>query len=266
MRILFIGDIFGKTGINAIKEILKKIKDENEIDFVIANAENATNCRGLSLEDYLTLNKYGVDFFTMGNHTWNNDDIYNLLITKANIIRPYNINFQDKFNQYGTGSKIIKIKNFNVRITNLLGNSIRFNNIQTNPFKALKEIINFDQLESDFHIVDFHSESTGEKNALFFEFKGKVSAILGTHTHIQTADERIRLGTAFITDIGSTGPSEGILGAKPENVIKYFKNEINHFIIQEDDYSNFQFCAVVIDLDEKTKKANSIKRIFIYGK
>lgn len=266
MKILFIGDIFGKTGISAISKVLQKIKDENKIDFVIANGENTTNCRSLSSTDYLLLNKYGIDFFTMGNHTWNNDDIYNLLVTKMNIIRPYNINFQHKFSQYGSGSKIVKINNFKVRITNLIGNSIRFNNIQTNPFVSLQEIINFDQSESDFHIVDFHSESTGEKNALFFEFKGKVSAIIGTHTHIQTADNRVNSGTAFISDVGSTGPSDGILGAKPQNIIKYFKNEISHIVVEEETSLNFQFCAVIIDLNEQTKQANSIERILIYGK
>lgn len=266
MKILFIGDIFGKTGINAIKEVLQDIKNEHKIDFVIANAENTTNCRGLSSTDYLLLNEYGVDFFTMGNHTWNNDDIYNLLVTKMNIIHPYNIDFQHKFSQYGSGSKIVKIKNFKVRITNLIGNSIRFNNIQTNPFNSLEEIISFDQSESDFHIVDFHSESTGEKNALFYEFKSRVSAIIGTHTHIQTADNKINHGTAFITDVGSTGPSDGILGAKPQNIIKYFKNEINRFVIEEETSSNFQFCAVIIDLNEQTKQADSIERILIYGK
>ncbi len=193
MKILFIGDIFGKTGISAISKVLQKIKDENKIDFVIANGENTTNCRSLSSTDYLLLNKYGIDFFTMGNHTWNNDDIYNLLVTKMNIIRPYNINFQHKFSQYGSGSKIVKINNFKVRITNLIGNSIRFNNIQTNPFVSLQEIINFDQSESYlvqvlitsfiFILLIFIVKALARKMLYFLNLKEKYRQLL-EHTHI----------------------------------------------------------------------------------
>lgn len=263
MKILFIGDIFAQTGQRAIKDILNKIKNDYHIDYTIANAENATDCRGLSKKDYLSLSNYGIDFFTMGNHTWNNQDIFELLSTKKNIIRPLNIAKQHHYCQLGVGSRILYINNIKVRITSLIGESIKLKDVEiTNPFKELQTLIdNSDSV--DFHIIDFHAETTSEKNALFYEFNGKVNAIVGTHTHIQTADNRIKNNTAFITDVGSTGPINGVLGAKGEYVIKKIMNNTNKFILEEEG-GKYQFCGVVIDYDNQTKKVISIDRILIY--
>lgn len=262
MKILFIGDVFGETGRRAISTILPNLKIEKKINFVIANAENVTDCKGLSIEHYEELMNSGVDFFTMGNHTWSNYDVFNLLKTKNNIIRPYNISFDSEFSKYGTGTKIIYLDNISIRITNLLGQSVKFNNLQINPFTQLDNIIQHSD-KTDFHIIDFHAESTSEKNALFYSFKGKVSAILGTHTHVQTADNRIRQNTAYITDIGLTGPSEGVIGAKGDFIVNKLRNLTNKFILHEEK-GLFQFCAVILDLDEKNKIVNNIEKIFIY--
>ena len=262
MKVLFIGDIFAKTGRRAVQTMLPKIKQEKQIDFVIANAENATHCKGLSAKNYYDLMSYGVDFFTMGNHTWSKKDIYEILETKSNIIRPLNIvNYHD-FGQHGCGSREVNINGTTIRITNLMGASVRFNDLQTNPFFALQSIIDTKK-PTDFHIVDFHAETTSEKNALFYEFQGKVSAILGTHTHIQTADNRIRNNTAYISDVGSTGPANGIIGGKAEVLIKRFKGEIERFMLEEEG-GYFQFCAVILDLDEKNKIVKNIERVLIY--
>lgn len=263
MRVLFIGDVFAQTGQRAIKELLGKIKSDYHIDCTIANAENATECRGLSKKDYQVLFDYGVDFFTMGNHTWNNQDIFELLKTKKNIIRPLNIDKQHIYSQSGVGSRILYVGDIKLRITSLIGESVKLRDVQiTNPFTELKELIdNSDPV--DFHFIDFHAETTSEKNALFYEFNGKVEAIVGTHTHIQTADNRIKNNTAFITDVGSTGPVNGVLGAKGEFVIKKIMNSNNKFILKEEG-GKYQFCAVVIDYDNQTKKVVSIDRILIY--
>ncbi len=264
MKILMIGDVFARLGREAIKNELRNIREKENIDFVIANAENATHCKGIILKHYNELMSFGVDFFTMGNHTWNKNDIFDILQSKNNIIRPYNISKESSLSEFGEGTTVVKIKGFNVRITNLLGSSVFFKEKVNNPFHALDEIIAKDK--SDFHIIDFHAETTSEKNALFYDFKGKVTAICGTHSHVQTADERIRSNTAYITDIGMTGPSEGIIGAFGTPIVEKmrFPETIEGFKLEQQD-GGYQFCAVIIDIDEKQKIPTSIKRIYIYG-
>lgn len=261
MKILFIGDIFSNTGIRAIKNELSNIKKKYNIDYVIANAENVTNCSGLSIDDYYLLCKIGIDFFTMGNHTWKQPNI-NKILENKNIIRPANILLDHEFNKYGCGSRIVYINGCSIRITNLLGLSVNFKNIQTNPFLYLKNLLTYDET-TDFHIVDFHAEMTSEKNALFYAFNGKVSAIIGTHTHVQTADEKIKNNTAYITDVGSTGSTDGIIGANGEEIIKKYINQTKHYSII-DQGGKYQFCAVILDLDTYNKKVVDIQRIYIY--
>lgn len=262
MKILVIGDVFGETGRRAISNVLPNLRQEKNIDFVIANAENVTDCKGLSFKHYEELMQSGVDFFTMGNHTWSHSDVYNLLKIKNNIIRPYNIVFDSEFSKYGVGTKIVYLNGKSIRITSLLGQSIRFKNLQLNPFNQLDEIIKHSD-KTDFHIIDFHAESTSEKNALFYAFKGKVSAIVGTHTHVQTADDKIKENTAYITDIGLTGPTEGVIGANGDHIVNRLRNLTDQFILHEAK-GLFQFCAVILELDEKSKIVNNIERIFIY--
>lgn len=261
MKILFIGDIFSKTGIRAIQTELPGIKKQYNIDFVIANAENVTNCQGISVEDYELLQEIGIDFFTMGNHTWKQPRI-NTILENKNIVRPANILLDHEFNKFGYGSRIIYLHGCSIRITNLLGLSVPFRNIQTNPFLYLKNLLTYEET-SDFHIIDFHAETTSEKNALFYAFNGKVSAIIGTHTHVQTADEKIKNNTAYITDVGSTGSMDGIIGANGEEIVKKYMNQIDHFVIN-DQGGKYQFCAVILELDTTNKKVIDIQRLYIY--
>lgn len=262
MKILFIGDIFAKTGRRAVQTLLPSLKQKHQIDLVIANAENATHCKGLSKKHYYELMDAGIDFFTMGNHTWSKKDIYEVLDQKENIVRPCNIITTHEFGQHGVGTQVIKVNEVSIRITNLMGQSVRFNDWQTNPFFVLDNIIKT-QSPTDFHIVDFHAETTSEKNALFYAFQGKVSAIFGTHTHVQTADNRIRNNTAFITDAGSTGPADGIIGGKADLIVKRFKGEIERFILDEQG-GYFQFCAVILELDEQNHLVKNLERIYLY--
>ncbi len=261
MKILFIGDIFGEKGKEAIQKELPKLISKNNIDLVIANAENCTNGRSLSLSDYEFLSKCGINYFTFGNHTWYLNEIKEVLKNK-NTIRPLNLKPLTDESKYGVGSIEFEFKNKKIRITNLLGSTVYCHDIQTNPFIKLEEVLNIDN--SNIHIVDFHAETTSEKNAFLQYFAGKVSAIFGTHTHIQSGDERIYKNTAYITDVGMTGPSEGVIGANPETIIKMFKGESERFKLSPDT-SNYQFNAIQVEFNDQNKPI-SIERIFIREK
>lgn len=265
MKILMIGDIFAKTGRNAIKTELKKIKQNYEIDFVVANAENATHCKGLNIKHYKDLMEAGIDFFTMGNHTWSKREVMEILDNKNNIIRPYNIISSHEFAKHGVGTRIINFKNKKIQITNLIGSSVHFNELQTNPFLALEEILKQNNNKPDIHIVDFHAETTSEKNALFAAFKSKVTIIVGTHTHVQTNDARIRDNTAYITDLGMTGPADGVIGAKSEDIIAKFLNKTIRFNLEEAQ-GKYQFCAALIEVNNQTNLPTKIEPIYIFEK
>lgn len=262
MKILFIGDIFGECGKYAIIDKLNQVKKEYKIDYVIANAENTTLARGLSWKDYNTLNDSGIDFFTMGNHTWHKKEIFEILKNNDNIIRPANVLKELEIGQVGVGSKVVTIKNKTVRITNLLGSTVNFKEMQTNPFLCLEKIIEED-FNSDIHIVDFHSETTSEKNAFLLAFANRVTAIFGTHTHVQTNDAKIYNNTAYITDVGMTGPTYGVIGAKPESIINMFMGNSERFRLEEQ-VGKYQFSAVVLEINDYTNKPISLKNILLY--
>ena len=260
MKILFIGEISGEDGIRAVRVNVKTIIKKEKIDYVIANAENTTKGRGLNFTDYNKLKDYGINFFTMGNHTWKEKDC-KIVLSHEDIVRPANLNKKFEFFDVGVGSKEIDFKGKKIRITNLLGKSLNFKEMQTNPFLKMDEILKEDK--SDIHIVDFHSETTSEKNAFFLNYKGKVDAILCTHTHVQTADEKIRDKTAYITDVGMTGSESGIIGAKPETIIKMFREEIQFFKLLPN-LDKYQFSAVILEF--KNNEVVNINRILRYEK
>ena len=257
MKILIIGDIFGKCGRKAIIDNLKDIKKKNKIDFVIANGENVSHGKSMSIEHYNILKSAGIDFFTMGNHTWDNDEVYYLLQNHNDIIRPFNIDKTKKQGKIGEGTKVIECKDKTIRITNILGMAMQCHDLQANSFLALKEIIKLDK--SDIHIVDFHAETTSEKKAFFLEFRGKVSLIYGTHTHVQTADEQISNDTGFITDIGMTGSKYSIIGAEPKEILAVFKEEAKRFHIKSGK-GEYQFNAIIVEFDNKTNKIKFINK------
>jgi metallophosphoesterase (TIGR00282 family) len=159
------------------------------------------------------------------------------------------------YDKYGVGTRVVKVKNKNIRITNLIGKTVYRFESSPNPFLALDSVVLEDK--SDIHIVDFHAEATGEKNALALDFDGKVSAVLGTHTHVQTADARIlKKGTAYITDAGMTGPFEGVIGAKPEVIIQKQRNDTT--FVLEVASGIYQISYVVLVFDDLTNKCKSI--------
>jgi len=253
MKILAIGDIFGKTGRRVIKDYLPKLKNEHEIDLIIANVENATHGKGISRKHYQELKNYGIDIMTSGNHIFAIEETKKYITEVPDLLRPLN------FNPYhpGPGTILTKIKGKKIRITNLIGNNF-MPGAPENPYSSLEKVLNLQ--DWDIHLIDFHAETTAEKISLALYFDGKISALWGTHTHVQTADERILpKGTGFITDLGMTGPYGGVIGAKPEVIFQRAKYGLPAKMTPHED--NGQFNGVIFEFDEDSNKLLSIKRV-----
>lgn len=254
LNILFIGDIFGNPGIEKVEKELENLKSEYNINFVIAQSENVSGRKGLVKKDYERLSAIGVDAFTLGNHVWSKKEI-ELIINNKNIIRPLNI--EDHYP--GNGSSVFDINGITLRVTSLMG--ITFNKL-VSPWKeeyansffdAIDKIIEND--ESDFHFIDFHAETTSEKNVLAVYLDGKVDALIGTHTHVQTNDAKIfQKNLAYVSDAGMTGPSNCAIGANFQEV--YEKMRFNSFSKFQVSKNEAQFNGVLIKLN---KKKSSIK-------
>jgi metallophosphoesterase (TIGR00282 family) len=173
-------------------------------------------------------------------------------------IRPLNLKKDTEHAKHGVGSLTINIKNRNICITNLLGNTIQMHGLQDNPFPLFKDFLK--TVKADIHIVDLHTETTSEKNAFLLTFAKQVSAIIGTHTHVQTADEKIYKNTAYITDAGMTGPAYGIIGAKPDSLLDMFMGKSERFRLEPEN-GIYQFNGVVLSFDDKTNIVKNITRI-----
>jgi len=255
MQILFIGDIVGKPGREAIATLIPDLQKDFSFDLVIANAENASGGRGLTKELY----DYGIHFLTMGNHVWDQKEILKYIDDEKKLIRPANY----PIGAPGKGYGFVMRNGIKTGIINLSGRI--FLAPLENPFSMVIQIINKIAAETPVILVDFHAEATSEKVAMGWFLNGKASAVLGTHTHIQTADARILdKGTAYITDVGMTGPKDSVLGVKKEIII-------NSFITQmpakfEVATGTVQINAVVLDIDENTGKTRQITPIQIFSK
>ncbi|HBD06408.1 MAG TPA: TIGR00282 family metallophosphoesterase [Firmicutes bacterium] len=256
ISVLFIGDICGKPGRYAVKKNLPTIVEQYNIDFVIANGENASHGRGLNYSHYKELVSYGINCITMGNHFFGADEILHNMDNYVNLIRP--ANFAE--NVPGIGTKVFKVKDKKLRVTNLIGMSEIQYLGQSNPFIVANDIVTKD--DSDIHIIDFHAEATGEKGALARFFDGKVSAVIGTHTHVQTNDARILpCGTGFMSDVGSCCAYQSILGMEAEAVINRTAFGLpERFTVATS--GEQQFNAVVLVFNEENKIC-SLKPIFI---
>ena len=239
-----------------IKENLSRLCEKYEIDFVIANGENASHGKGLLKNQYEELIDAGVDVITLGNHYNSKKDIVNYIDRVDRIVRPLNL-----LNSFpGEGSVVFDLDGISVRVTNLLGSAFMNENVD-NPYKSVMEVIENEE-PCNVHIVDFHAEATGEKQCLGYALDGKVSAVLGTHTHVQTHDARILPnGTAFISDVGMTGFADGVLGCTKETVVnKILFGQMSKF--ETPDIGRGILSAVVIDVNEITGLANEIFPIY----
>ncbi len=256
MRILAVGDIVGNTGINELKKQLILIKKEKNIDFCIVNGENAAEGMGLTEKNFHSILEAGADVITMGNHTWGKKEIFKF-INHPQIIRPANY----PEGVVGKGFNIYKSHNKNIGVINLIGR-VDINILSENPFIKVRKILEKIQNQTDIIIVDFHAEATAEKIAMGNYIDGEVTAVFGTHTHVQTADDRILpKGTAYITDIGMTGPKNSVIGMDIDVSIKRFETTLPEKYKIADGEAIFN--AVVFDIDDETNKAKSIERIYI---
>lgn len=254
MKILAVGDIVGEAGIKELKKELNPIRQQEEIDFVIVNGENAAEGMGITEKNFNDIISQNVDVITMGNHTWGKKDIFKF-IDHPKLIRPANY----PKGVVGKGYGIYKCKDKKIAVINLIGR-VYINILSENPFLIAKNIINKIKDKVDIIIVDFHAEATGEKITLGHYLDGTVTAIYGTHTHVQTADERILpKGTAFISDIGMTGPKNSALGMDISVVIKRFETALpeRYKIAKGETMLN----GVIFDIDEETNKVINIKRV-----
>lgn len=256
MRVLFIGDIVGNPGRKMIKEFLPDYRKIKNIDFCVANGENAVGGTGLTYLAAQELIESGIDVITLGNHTWAKKEIINFIGTEKNIIRPANYPEGNP----GKGSVVAEAGGIGIGVLNLMGR-VYMDPVDC-PFVAADREIEYLTNFTDIIIVDFHAEATSEKNAMGHYLDGRVAAVIGTHTHVQTADEKILpLGTAYITDAGMTGPFESVIGVDKEIALNRFLTRIPHkFTIATK--GDVQFNAVIIDIDEGTHKATRMERVF----
>ena len=217
MKILAVGDIIGEVGLKKLKEILPKIKEEKHIDFVIVNGENVAGGMGITEKDFNSIIEAGANVVTLGNHTWAKKDVFKF-INNEKLLRPANYPKGVLGNGYG----IYKCKDKKIAVVNLIGRT-NINILTENPFLEMDNIINKIKNSVDYIILDFHAEATAEKMAMAYYLDGRVNIVFGTHTHVQTADERILPnGTAYITDIGMTGPKNSIIGMEIQASLKRF--------------------------------------------
>lgn len=242
MRVLFIGDIYGNPGLQIFESKISDLKKQYRPDIIIVNGENIANGRGITKELYLKLMKLNVNAITMGNWTFGNKDIFNF-IDDSNLIRPANY-----LSAPGNGFKIININGRKILIINLLGRIFMDANLP-NPFLVVDEIIKNNQ--ADYIFVDMHAEASSEKIALGHYLDGRVNAIVGTHTHVQTNDDRLLpKGTLYITDVGMTGPLDGIIGVDKEIAITRFTTGYAKANLIEN--GKKQLNGAFLDLDKKT--------------
>ncbi len=217
MNILFIGDVVGRPGRNYLNKNLRRLIEENSIDFTIVNGENSAGGVGITKSTYDELLGSGADMITMGNHSWAKKEIFDFIEEADRLVRPANY----PNGTPGKGFRIAEKAGKRIAVLNLCGRV--FMDCIECPFRTADELLNQLKGEADITIVDFHAEATSEKLALGWYLDGRVSAVLGTHTHVQTSDERVLpKGTAYITDTGMTGPRDSILGVEKDIVIKKF--------------------------------------------
>lgn len=255
MKVLFIGDIVGSPGRAAIRLLLPKLKKRHKIDLSVANAENAAGGSGLTPRLAQELLGSGLDILTSGDHIWKRREILEVLDAEMRILRPANYPKGSPGRGYGVFKTT---KGVAVAVINLEGRV--FMSSLDCPFKRAEEIIAEVKDEAKVILVDMHAEATSEKIALGWFLDGRASAVLGTHTHIQTADQRILTkGTAYITDLGMAGPYDSVIGRKIEQILARFLTQMPvRFEMAKD---NVQMHGVVLDIDEKTGRARSIERI-----
>jgi metallophosphoesterase (TIGR00282 family) len=262
LRILFIGDIFGRPGRNIVKERLPSLVKDHRIDLTIANGENSAAGFGITPQIAEELFELGIDVLTSGNHIWDKREIVDFFqmadgnphSPSRRLIRP--ANYAPDLPGHGLyeGRK----GTLAYAVINLQGRVFMASN--DDPFRMADQLLK--NIQAKLILVDMHAEATSEKVSLGWYLDGRVTAVVGTHTHVPTADEQVLPnGTAYITDVGMSGPYDGVIGVKKELVVGKFLN--NMPVRFEAAAGDVRLCAVVIDADETTGKARSIERVMV---
>jgi len=254
MRVLFVGDVVGAPGRRILRQRLKGLKVDLGADLTIVNGENAAGGAGLTTATAEELFASGADVITTGNHVWDKRDVLGLLEREPRLLRPANY----PEGSPGSGVVVVPVAGTRVAVLNLMGRV--FMPLLDDPFRAADRILSELRGEAKVVIVDFHAEATSEKMAFAWSFDGKVSAVLGTHTHVATADARVLPGgTAFITDAGMTGPFDSVIGVKKEQAIERFRT--SRSVPYETAEGDVRLSAVRVDVDPQSGRAESIERL-----
>lgn len=255
MKLLFIGDIVGEPGRKAVKALLPGLVKKNNIECVVANAENAAGGSGITPRIAEEIKGFGVHILTSGDHIWKRKEIVEAIDREKDVLRPLNYPKETP----GSGSTVIKLPSgVKIGVINLVGRV--FMQALECPFRTAREEVSSLKKITPNIFVDIHAEATSEKIALGWYLDGLVTALMGTHTHVQTADEKILpKSTAYITDVGMTGPFDSVIGRKKAQILTRFITQMPaRFEMAEGD---IRLNAALVDFDEKTGKANSIKRV-----
>ncbi len=252
MKILAVGDLVGETGVEKLKRTLPNLQEAEHIDFTIINGENSAGGMGMTSKIYNELNRLNIDVITMGNHTWGKKDIFTFIDDKK-IIRPANYSKGCP----GKGYTIIQKENKKIAVVNLIGRT-DMGVLSDNPFTCIDHII--EKLKVDIIVLDFHAEATAEKIAMGYYVDGRITAMFGTHTHVQTADEKIlENGTGYITDVGMTGPEKSVIGMDVDASLKRFVTSLpEKYKLAE---GSCMLNGVIFDIDDETNKVKKIYRI-----
>jgi metallophosphoesterase (TIGR00282 family) len=255
MRILFIGDVVGKPGRRAVATLVPRLRKERDIDFVIANGENSAHGAGLTASTVDALLTSGVDVITSGDHVWDQKEVYDVIEREPRLLRPLNF----PASAPGKGSTVVRLDGLPpVGVLNLIGRVFMPNT--DCPFRAAEAEVARLLTQTKVIIVDLHAEATSEKIAMGRFLDGRVSAVIGTHTHVATADEQILpKGTAYLSDAGMCGPHDSVLGRDVGAVLQRFLTQMPQKMeVAEGDVA---LCGAIVDVDETTGRARSIERI-----
>lgn len=256
MKILIVGDVVGRPGRKAFKRYTRELREKHNIDIVIVNGENSAAGKGVSRKSLDELYAGGADIVTSGNHIWDKREVYEVIDMDPYLVRPANY----PEGAPGRGWCLYPFKAKNVAVINMSGRA--FMPDMDCPFQKIEEVLSEIGQEADIKILDFHAETTSEKMAMGFYLDGRVQVVVGTHTHIQTADERILPnGTAYITDLGMVGPWNSVLGVKSDIIIKKFTSCMPAKFDLADGPAVYS--AVVVEIDDVTNKPVRIDRLHI---
>ncbi|QIK69995.1 TIGR00282 family metallophosphoesterase [Erysipelothrix sp. HDW6C] len=254
MRILFIGDIVGASGRQIVVDHLSMIKEQHNIDFTIANGENSAHGKGITKKIYNQLTNAGIECVTMGNHTFAKREIFDDYDDCPNLLVPANIEPVDFGNYY----KIFEVKGKKICVANMYGEAF-MNRVGGSPYPYMDALL--EETTADYYFVDFHAESTSEKMLFAYVYENDINAVVGTHTHVQTADERLIGRVAYITDVGMCGAKESIIGRDVEELYRnvILAEKTRYTVALGEAFLN----AVIIDVDDETMESTAITRLVI---